>query len=70
MTTKKRPPAPKRRDEIGEPKQIPPEQMPDYYPRPEDEDLNEALKQTFPASDPISMESTLVVGRRNWRKRD
>jgi len=30
----------------------------------EDAELDEALEQTFPASDPISFESTLVAGRR------
>jgi len=30
----------------------------------EDAELDEALEQTFPASDPISFESTLVSGRR------
>lgn len=28
-------------------------------------ELNEALEQTFPASDPISLESTLVPGSRH-----
>jgi len=35
----------------------------------EDAELDEALEQTFPASDPISFESTLVAGRRR-RGRD
>ncbi|HWK38349.1 MAG TPA: hypothetical protein VNR88_05485 [Hyphomicrobium sp.] len=30
----------------------------------EDAELDDALEQTFPASDPISFESTLVAGRR------
>ncbi|MDH4983072.1 hypothetical protein [Hyphomicrobium sp. D-2] len=32
--------------------------------RETDRDLDEALEQTFPASDPVSFESTLVPGSR------
>jgi hypothetical protein len=33
------------------------------------EDLNEALEETFPASDPVSLESTLVPGSPSKRLR-
>lgn len=34
-------------------------------PKPEEieKELEDALEQTFPASDPVAMESTLVAGR-------
>lgn len=54
---------PKRAD-IGRPRakrsklKIEPTQAPDA-----DAALDEALEQTFPASDPVAMESTLVPGR-------
>jgi hypothetical protein len=77
---RKQPPAPKGRDDTRKQSTIRPgeapgvvrsyDPRPDDAPPPEDDDLNEALMQTFPASDPVSMESTLVIGRRKPRGRN
>jgi hypothetical protein len=38
-------------------------------PGGDNEDLDEALRETFPASDPVSMTSRLKPGRRGRRKK-